>query len=94
MQEGRDPIRDACKAVWDGLSQIGDFSYAILPRDLAHSIGNLKKDLLYQIRGAVDWEVDWINARVAGGDKLREEWRKKCEREQQASADATSGPAA
>ena len=26
----------------------------------------------------VDWELEWIDERVAGGDKLREEWREKC----------------
>ena len=92
MQEHRDPIGDACDALWDGLRQIGDFSYAILPRDIAHACGDFNKALLNQIRDCVDWQVRWTDERVAGGDRLREEWKARCER--RTSADATTGPAA
>ena len=91
MQGNRDPLRDAIDAVCDGFRQIGDFSYAVMPKDMAHALGDFKKACLSQIRGVVDWEIEWINDRVAGGDKLREEWREKCRPEP--SADATSGPA-
>lgn len=92
MQEPGDPVRDACNAVWDGLRQIGDFSYAILPRDIAHACGDFNKALLNQIRCLVDWEIRWTDDRVAGGDRMREEWRQKCQ--QQTSTDTTTGPAA
>ena len=92
MQEPRDPVRDACNAVWDGMRQMGDFSYAILPKDLAHACADFNKAILSQIRCLVDWEMQWTDDRVAGGDKLREEWRQKCQ--QQTSADPTTGPAA
>ena len=85
MQEARDACRDVASAISDGLRQIGDFSYAVLPKDIAHALGDVKKAVLGEIRSAVDWEIDWINDRVAGGDKMREEWREKCRRE----ADAT-----
>jgi hypothetical protein len=78
MEETRDPVQNAAKAVCDGLRQIGDFSYAIMPRDIAHALGDLKKAFLIQARSIVDWEIEWIDKRVAGGDKLREEWREKC----------------
>ena len=93
MQEprDRDPIRDACQAACDGLRQIGDFSYAILPKDIAHGLADLKKSILRELTTAFQWEIEWIDNRVAGGDRLREEWRAKCERK---SADATTGPAA
>ena len=87
---GRDPIRDACSAACDGLRQIGDFSYAILPKDIAHGLADLKKAILRELTTAFQWEMEWIDNRVAGGDKMREEWRAKC----QTSADATTGPAA
>lgn len=90
MQEGRDPVCDVANAVCDGLRQIGDFSYAVLPKDLAHSLGDLKKAVLTQVKSLVDWEIGWIDDRVAGGDRLRDEWKEKC---RQTSADATSGPA-
>ncbi|HEU4833287.1 MAG TPA: hypothetical protein VFS90_02690 [Pyrinomonadaceae bacterium] len=77
MQESRDPIRDVAEAVLGGLRQIGDCSYAILPKDIAHSVANVKKALLGQLTNALRLEMDWIDDRVAGGDKLREEWREK-----------------
>jgi hypothetical protein len=90
MQEAKDPVCDAANAVCDGLKQIGDFSYAIMPKDMAHALADLKKAVLSQVRSALDWEIGWIDDRVAGGDRLREEWREKCR--QQTSADRTTGP--
>jgi hypothetical protein len=89
MQEASEACRDAAKAICDGLRQIGDFSYAVLPKDIAHALGDFKTAVLTEIRSAVDCEINWINDRVAGGDKLREEWQEKCR--QQADA---PGPAA
>ncbi len=77
MPEGRDPIRDVADAVLGGLRQIGDCSYAILPKDIAHSMAGIKKALLTRVATALQWEMEWIDDRVAGGDKLREEWREK-----------------
>ena len=78
MEEGRDPVREVTQAVCDGLNEIGDFSYAMMPKDVAHALGDLKKAVLNQIRRYVDWETNWIDERVAGGDRLREEWQQKC----------------
>lgn len=90
MQEGRNCVNDVAGAVCDGLRQIGDFTYAIMPRDLAHAVGDLKKAVLTQIRSAVDWEIGWIDDRVAGGDRMREEWREKCR--QQSTTETTTSP--
>jgi hypothetical protein len=81
MQEARSCASDVANAVCDGLRQVGDFSYAILPKDVAHAVGDLNKALLSTVRGALDWEIEWINDRVAGGDRMRDEWREKCRRE-------------
>ena len=88
MQEGRDCVRDVTAAVCDGFRKIGDFSYAILPKDLAHAVGDLNKALLNQFRSVVDWEIRWTEDRVAGGDRMRDEWREKCR--QQTGADTAS----
>ena len=85
MPENRDPIRDVADAVLGGLRQIGDCSYAILPKDIAHSVAGLKKALLTQLTTALQWEMELIDDRVAGGDKLRDKWREKCERTSQAA---------
>ena len=70
----------------DALRYIGDVSYAILPRDLAHSVGDLKKSFLTTIRSLIDKDIEWVEARVAGGDKVRDEWQQK--RDQDKAEDA------
>ena len=81
MPEPQDAIRDACNAFWDGMRQIGDFSYAIFPKDVAHALGDLKKSILSQLRSCLERDIAWIDARVAGGDRLREQWREKCQQQ-------------
>lgn len=61
----------------DALRFIGDAGYAILPEDLAHNVGDLKKTFLKTIRSLIDRDIEWVEARVAGGDKLRQEWHEK-----------------
>jgi hypothetical protein len=78
MQESRDPVCEVAGAVCDAFRQIGDVSYAILPKDIAHSLAGFKKAVLTQLTTALQWEMEWIDNRVAGGDRLREEWREKC----------------
>ena len=90
MQEGRDPVREVAEAVCDGFRQIGDISYAILPKNMAHSLADFKKAVLTELTTAFQWQMEWIDNRVAGGDKLREEWREKCRRN--TSTDPTTGP--
>ena len=89
QQEARDCASDVADAIRDGLRQIGDFSYAIMPREVAHAVADFKKAVIWTIRGVLDSEINWINNRVAGGDTLREEWREKC---RQTTADTTSQP--
>jgi hypothetical protein len=61
----------------DAMRYIGDCTYAILPKDLAHNVGDLKKSFLSTIRSLIDRDIEWVEARVAGGDRLREEWHEK-----------------
>ena len=70
----------------DALRYIGDVSYAILPRDLAHNLGDLKKSFLTNIRSLIDKDIEWVDARVAGGDKVREEWQQRCNQEKSEGA--------
>jgi hypothetical protein len=62
----------------DALRYVGDVSYAILPREVAHNLGDLKKSFLGTIRTLIDKDIEWVDARVAGGDRVREEWQQKC----------------
>ena len=88
MQEARNEVCDVAGAICDAFKQIGDFSYAIMPKDLAHAVGDLNKAVLATIRSAVNWEIEWIDERVAGGDKIRDEWRERC----QSTADTSTAP--
>ncbi|HYO92057.1 MAG TPA: hypothetical protein VEQ40_10490 [Pyrinomonadaceae bacterium] len=62
--------------VCDALRFLGDASYAVLPEDVAHQVGEMKKNVLGCVRWLVDKKIEWVEARVAGGDRLREEWRR------------------
>jgi hypothetical protein len=88
MEQARESAQRVADAVCDGLKQFGDISYAMMPKDIAHALADLKKAFLSQIRSAVDWEIEWIDERVAGGDKLREEWKANCEH--QSSSEPTA----
>jgi hypothetical protein len=68
--------------VYDALRYLGDASYAILPPNVAHELGDLKKKFLSNVRSLIEKDIEWIDARVAGGDRLREEWKRACSREQ------------
>lgn len=69
---------DVFKELGDALRYIGDVSYAIFPREVAHNLGDLKKSFLTTIRSLIDKDIEWVEARVAGGDRVREEWQQKC----------------
>jgi hypothetical protein len=74
--EARESLNNLAAGVLGALRYLGDISYAILPREMAHSLADLKKSFWNCVRSAVDKEVEWIDERVAGGDRLRAEWRK------------------
>jgi hypothetical protein len=82
--ESSDSASEFCASVAnelsDALRYLGDISYAILPRDVAHNLGDLKKSFLSTIRSLIDKDIDWVDARVAGGDRVREEWQQRCAR--------------
>jgi hypothetical protein len=82
MEDSRDSVHCATDAICDGLRRLGDISYAILPADIAHSLGDFKKAVLSHIRSCIDKDIEWIDERVAGGDRLRQEWREKCRRDE------------
>lgn len=70
----------------DAVRYLGDASYAILPRDVAHALGDLKKSFLKNVRTLIDKDIEWTDERVAGGDRLREEWRESCKRDKSEGA--------
>jgi len=72
---------DVINELGDALRYIGDVSYAILPKELAHDLGDLKKSFLTTIRSLIDKDIEWVEARVAGGDRVREEWQQRCRKD-------------
>jgi len=88
MKEAGECVNDVCGAVMDGVRKIDEFCYAMLPKDVAHAMADLNKAVLNQFRSFIDWKIRWNDDRVEGGDRMREEWREKCQRE----ADATPTP--
>jgi hypothetical protein len=74
---GKNVVNELC----DAIRYIGDVSYAVLPRDIAHNLGDLKKSFLKNLRTLIDKDIEWVDARVAGGDRVRQEWQQKCNRQ-------------
>jgi len=81
MTEATESAHCAANAVCNVLRYLGDVSYAIFPADIAHNLGNLNKSVLSHLRSLIDKDIEWIDARVAGGDRLREEWKRACNHE-------------
>ena len=80
MDETRDPVYNVTAAVCDGLRRMGECSYAILPTNLAHACADFQKAMLTELRDCLDWQMSLVDECVAGGDRLREEWRAKYQR--------------
>ena len=77
MQDKEGSPYCSANSICDALNFIGDASYAIFPKDVAHQIGEMKKNFLGGLRWLVDRNIEWVDARVEGGDRLREEWQRK-----------------
>ncbi|HYN25470.1 MAG: hypothetical protein LC770_10680 [Acidobacteria bacterium] len=88
MSEPRESVDNACNAVYDALRYLGDASYAILPANVAHELGDLKKKFLSNVSSLIEKDIEWIDARVAGGDRLREEWKRACNRDRSEQAES------
>ena len=82
MQSTNESSNSPVDAIKDALRYLGDASYAILPEDVAHRLAELKKSFLSGVRCVVDKDIEWIDARVAGGDRLREQWRQRRSRQE------------
>ena len=88
MSEPKKSVDNACNAVYDALRYLGDASYAILPANVAHELGDLKKKFLSNVSSLIEKDIEWIDARVAGGDRLREEWKRACNRDRSEQAES------
>ena len=92
MEDTKERFSNAANEVCDAVRFLGDVTYAILPHDTAHALGDLKKSFWTNVRSFSDWELNWIDERIAGGDRLREEWKEKCKRAAETSAEEPAEP--
>ena len=90
MEETTESGKSVVNEVCDALRYLGDASYAILPKDVAHNLGDLKKSFLSTIRTLIDKDIEWVEARVAGGDRVREEWQQKWSDKSEGAAEPAS----
>lgn len=76
----------------DALRFLCEASYAILPRDVAHKLGEFEKNLWGGVRWFADKKIGWIDRVIEGSDRLREEWqRRRTEPRAETSAPDGSG---
>jgi hypothetical protein len=86
MDETKEAGERVVSEICDAVRYLGDVSYAILPKDIAHNLADLKKSFLRNVRTLIDKDIEWVDARVAGGDRVREEWQQKCNRQKSEGA--------
>jgi hypothetical protein len=86
LEERNESAYGTGNPVCDTLRFLCDASYAVLPEDVAHRVGEMKKNMLGGLRWLIDKKIEWVDARVAGGDRLRRDWRQDSD-----STTATSG---
>ena len=62
--------------IGDALRFLCDASFAVLPRDAAHQLGEFEKNLWGGLRWCAERGVERIDESLAAADRLRDEWRK------------------
>jgi hypothetical protein len=63
--------------VCDAVRFLGDAALAVFPREVAHQIGEMKKNFWGGVRWFAGKNIEWIDEALAGSDRLREEWRRQ-----------------
>lgn len=95
MQDETNARYNSGNPLGDAVRYISEATYALLPSEVAHKLGDLEKNLWSAVRGFAEQELGWIDERVEGGDRLRNEWKNACRRETtQADTGPDSTPAA
>lgn len=83
MNEANESRYHTGDTLCDALRFLSDASYAILPRDVAYKIAEFEKNVLGGVRWIADKKMGWIDEALRGGDRLREEWQRRCQHEPQ-----------
>lgn len=77
MAEAKDSRYDTGNALCDALRFLSDASLAVMPRDAAHQIGEMKKNFWGGVRWFAEKNIKWIDEAIEGSDRLRDEWRRE-----------------
>lgn len=77
MAEAKDSRYDTGNALCDALRFLSDASLAVMPRDVAHQIVEMKKNFWGGVRWCAEKNMKWIDEALEGSDRLREEWRRE-----------------
>jgi hypothetical protein len=75
--------------VCDAFRFLCDASFAILPRDAAHQLGEFEKNFWGGVRWFAEKSIGRIDESLAAADWLRDEWRRRSETP---PTEATAGP--
>jgi hypothetical protein len=78
MAETGDSRYQTGNPVCDAARFLADAALAVLPREAAHQVCELKKNFWGGVRWFAGKNIEWIDEALAGSDRLREEWRRGC----------------
>ncbi len=83
MEDTKDPRYNTGNPVCDALRFFCDASFAVLPRDAAHKLGEVEKNFWGGVRWCAEKNIGWVEESLAAGDRLRDEWsRRRAAREE------------
>ena len=85
-----DPRYNTGDTLRDALRFFADATFAVLPRDTAHKLGEFEKNFWGGVRWCAERSIECIDDALAGGDRLRDEWRRG--RDTTTAPGANSGP--
>lgn len=63
--------------ICDAVRFLCDASFAVLPRDAAHQLGEFEKNFWGGLRWFAEKSAVRIDESLAAADRLREEWRRR-----------------
>src|SRR5918997_2654251 len=72
-----DPRHNTGNPVSDALRFLCDASFAVLPRDAAHKLGEFEKNFWGSVRWFAEKNMDWVDESLAAADRLRDEWTRR-----------------
>ena len=77
MADTNDPRYKTGNPVCDAFRFLCDASFAVLPRDAAHQLGEFEKNFWGSVRWFAEKNIGWIDESLDAADRLREEWRRR-----------------